>query len=595
MTTARQVINSTKPRSFKDQGVPGGYQTPLGAIGYDNVRDDIEKAKKVRELSIGAYMMPKVDGAANEVMVTDGAGTVSWAASAAHASSHEIGGADLVDHDNLTNFVANEHIDHTAVSISAGGILSGGGTIAANRTISLAQADVDHDQISNVSIDDHHAKSHAHNGADGSGTVAHSDTTGQGVDDHHNSIHAGSHAQGMADPVDHDTLLNFVANEHIDWTNTFQTLVTTGDGTFDTLTLTGGDITIPNGVDNRILLGDALGANRFRIMDSTLTSVYTCDSNGNITTYGSTTFNVSGGSINQVGVGLVVYGGGAANDFITFQPSTVDADSITFTGGAGMIYTTPVTITNAQSWFNNSLTTGVCHDTVAGAGTSGSGYKITLDSDNANDFRAIHVVSGAGSNITVHRVDELGLIQNWDEVGASRWKRRTWKGCNEMDNTLGVAMTTVSWPNASHYKLLTATPSGNNSIYWSVQIPWDWDGVTDLLCAIRLINPAPLVIGQTLSWNVAMNCEQAGDVAAVNAQATNGFYVPGPTAANTIHEITWVLNYNSIPGPLQPGDHVSFHFYCIGLGGEDEWEDVGVIGAWCDYKSTQPELSTLDT
>jgi len=42
-----------------------------------------------------------------------------------------------VDHDALLNFVANEHIDHTSVSISPGIGLSGGGTIAATRTLAL--------------------------------------------------------------------------------------------------------------------------------------------------------------------------------------------------------------------------------------------------------------------------------------------------------------------------------------------------------------------------------------------------------------------------------------------------------------------------
>ncbi len=42
-----------------------------------------------------------------------------------------------ISHDNLTGFVANEHIDHSLVSITAGICLSGGGTIAANRTINL--------------------------------------------------------------------------------------------------------------------------------------------------------------------------------------------------------------------------------------------------------------------------------------------------------------------------------------------------------------------------------------------------------------------------------------------------------------------------
>ena len=42
-----------------------------------------------------------------------------------------------------------------------------------------------HTNLKDVTSDQHHTKSHAHNGADGSGTVAHSDTTGQGADDHH--------------------------------------------------------------------------------------------------------------------------------------------------------------------------------------------------------------------------------------------------------------------------------------------------------------------------------------------------------------------------------------------------------------------------
>jgi hypothetical protein len=40
-------------------------------------------------------------------------------------------------HDSLSGFVANEHIDHSAVSITAGSGLTGGGTIAANRTINV--------------------------------------------------------------------------------------------------------------------------------------------------------------------------------------------------------------------------------------------------------------------------------------------------------------------------------------------------------------------------------------------------------------------------------------------------------------------------
>lgn len=42
-----------------------------------------------------------------------------------------------VDHDALLNFIANEHINHASVSISAGAGLTGGGDITASRTISM--------------------------------------------------------------------------------------------------------------------------------------------------------------------------------------------------------------------------------------------------------------------------------------------------------------------------------------------------------------------------------------------------------------------------------------------------------------------------
>jgi hypothetical protein len=42
-----------------------------------------------------------------------------------------------IDHDGLTNFVSNEHIDHTAVTLTAGNGLTGGGTIAASRSFAV--------------------------------------------------------------------------------------------------------------------------------------------------------------------------------------------------------------------------------------------------------------------------------------------------------------------------------------------------------------------------------------------------------------------------------------------------------------------------
>jgi len=46
-----------------------------------------------------------------------------------------------IQHDDLGGFVANEHIDHTVVTITAGNALTGGGTIAANRTLDVTPTD----------------------------------------------------------------------------------------------------------------------------------------------------------------------------------------------------------------------------------------------------------------------------------------------------------------------------------------------------------------------------------------------------------------------------------------------------------------------
>ena len=47
----------------------------------------------------------------------------------------------LINHDSLANFSANEHIDHTSVSVIAGDGLTGGGTITADRTLNIGSGD----------------------------------------------------------------------------------------------------------------------------------------------------------------------------------------------------------------------------------------------------------------------------------------------------------------------------------------------------------------------------------------------------------------------------------------------------------------------
>jgi hypothetical protein len=62
--------------------------------------------------------------------VTDNVVTINLPVGTVSASSQ-------VDHDTTTNFVANEHIDHSTVSMSAGLGLNGGGDLTISRTLTL--------------------------------------------------------------------------------------------------------------------------------------------------------------------------------------------------------------------------------------------------------------------------------------------------------------------------------------------------------------------------------------------------------------------------------------------------------------------------
>lgn len=64
-----------------------------------------------------------------------------------HASRHESSGSDSIDHDLLFNYVANEHIDHSTVNISAGTHLTGGGDIAASRTLNVDETGIEVDNL----------------------------------------------------------------------------------------------------------------------------------------------------------------------------------------------------------------------------------------------------------------------------------------------------------------------------------------------------------------------------------------------------------------------------------------------------------------
>jgi hypothetical protein len=64
-------------------------------------------------------------------------GSIAWSYHAASETFEAIVLPGGVDHDQLLNFVANEHVNHGGISIIAGNGLTGGGDILANRTLAV--------------------------------------------------------------------------------------------------------------------------------------------------------------------------------------------------------------------------------------------------------------------------------------------------------------------------------------------------------------------------------------------------------------------------------------------------------------------------
>ena len=193
-------------------------------------------------------------------------------------------GSAQVDHDSTTNFVANEHIDHTGVSITAGDGLTGGGTIAANRTLNVVggtgitanandiatnDSEIVHDDLSgfvaNEHIDHTSVTLTAGDGLTGGGTIASNRTfaVGQGTGV---TVNANDVAIGQAVETDSNvTFANIVATA----TGSFgkisgSLLESTGDFTLDS----SGDIILDADGTDIILKDGGTEFGRFKIATS---------------------------------------------------------------------------------------------------------------------------------------------------------------------------------------------------------------------------------------------------------------------------------------------------------------------------------------
>ena len=140
-----------------------------------------------------------------------------------------------VDHDLTSGFVSNEHINHTAVSITAGDGLSGGGTIASTRTITLNTGSAHFtDGVKKKLNTEGVLSSSAQIATEISGAFSEASSSfSTRVTQNESDITTlqGKTLFSGSIQVDHDATTNFIANEHINHTSV---TLTAGDG------LTGG-------------------------------------------------------------------------------------------------------------------------------------------------------------------------------------------------------------------------------------------------------------------------------------------------------------------------------------------------------------------
>jgi len=199
---------------------PSGLLRSIDDAGVVTTYDPGLTAEQVQDI-VGALM---IDSASIDFDYDDTANTLT-------ATVLPAG----VDHDALANFVANEHIDHSTVSISAGTGLTGGGTIAANRTISLANTAVtpstygSASSVPQIAVDAQGRITGASSvsisvpsSAITDFTEAAQDAVGNiltdsaSVDFTYNDALNTITAAVLPAGVDHNSLSNYVANRHID-------------------------------------------------------------------------------------------------------------------------------------------------------------------------------------------------------------------------------------------------------------------------------------------------------------------------------------------------------------------------------------------
>lgn len=216
---ARAAVSATTPLGYdSNTGIFGIQQATAAQAGYLSAADwTTFNAKQAAltlplthengglEADVSAYDgLVKITGGATSV-VTDNSADWNTAAGLAHAA------VTVADSTSVDLTLAGQQV---SAAVIAGG--------------------VDHNALLNYSADRHFLQTAIDHVSTGLATGLLKVTTGTGALSVAGAsdlpTHATRHESGGSDQINHDSLTGFVANEHIDWTNAPNNLLTSGTG-----------------------------------------------------------------------------------------------------------------------------------------------------------------------------------------------------------------------------------------------------------------------------------------------------------------------------------------------------------------------------
>jgi hypothetical protein len=203
-TTAETTTGTDTGRAVTPDGLKDGYQgstnvTTLGTIATGTWNGSVIDKAYIDDELLNTSLNAATSSYLTSVDISSNTNLAGGTGITLTGDTLSTTDSEIV-HDDLSGFVANEHIDHSGVSIIAGTGLSGGGTIASSRTLNI-----DSDYL-NTSLNA--ATSSYLTSVDISSNTNLAGGTGITL--------TGDTLSTTDSEIVHDDLSGFVANEHID-------------------------------------------------------------------------------------------------------------------------------------------------------------------------------------------------------------------------------------------------------------------------------------------------------------------------------------------------------------------------------------------